>query len=323
METRSNHVLVGGIVLAMLAALLGFIVWLSSLSGTSDNRYDIFFTQAVDGLAKGSPVAFQGVPVGQIELIALEPNRPDRVRVRIAINADTPVLQGTAATIQGIGFTGVSQVQLDGAVRGSPPITATGPYGVPVIPAKPGGFAAILSSAPELLDRVSTLTERLATTLNDRNQESLAGILENFEDISESLAARSPEIAATLVETREAVRQSALAAQRIGELANSTNGLVTRDGRALTGDARVAVANLRQTTAAAETSVQNLNAAISDARPGLQALSKQTIPEVGLLVSDLRDTASALSSVSQRLDQGGVTSILGAPKLPDYKAPKQ
>lgn len=323
METRSNHVLVGGVVLAMVTLLLLFTVWLSSLSGDDDNRYDIFFAQAVDGLAKGSPVAFQGVPVGQVELIALEPDRPDLVRIRIAINATTPVLQGTAATIQGIGFTGVSQIQLSGGVRGRPAITALGPYGVPVVPAKPGGFAAILSSAPELLDRVSTLTERLAVTLNDRNQQSLAGILENFEDISTSLAARSPEIAATLVETREAVRQSAIAAAKIGDLAQSTNGLVQRDGRGLTSDAREAVANLKQTVATAQTSVRNLDAAISDARPGLQALSKQTIPEVGLLVSDLRETASSLSSVSQRLDQGGVTAVLGAPKLPDYKAPKK
>ncbi len=323
METRSNHVLVGGVVLAMIAAVLLFTVWLSSISGGEDNRYDIFFSQAVDGLAKGSPVAYAGFPVGQIEQIALVPNRPDRIRVRIAVDPETPILQGMAATIQGIGFTGVSQVQLDGAVVGAAPITAIGPNGVPVIPAKAGGFAAILNTAPELLDRVSTLTERLAVTLNDRNQESLTGILENFDDISRSLAARSPEIAATLAETRDAVRQSALAAQRIGELANSTNGLVQRDGRALTGDARAAIANLRQTSAAAQTSVANLNEAIGDARPGLQALSKQTIPEVGLLVSDLRETASSLSSVSQRLDQGGITSILSAPKLPDYKAPKQ
>ena len=323
METRSNHVLVGGIVLALIAAVLGFTVWLSSISGSEDNRYDIFFSQAVDGLAKGSPVAFSGVPVGQIEQIALVPNRPDRVRVRIAVDANTPVLEGMAATIQGIGCTGVSQVQLDGAVRGAPRITRLGPNGVPVIPAKPGGFAAILSSAPELLERVSTLTERLAVTLNDRNQESIAGILENFEDISQSLAARSPEIAATLVETREAVRQSGIAAQQIGELANSTNGLIQRDGSGLTSDARQAVANLKETVAVAETSVRNLDSAISDARPGLQALSKQTIPEVGLLVTDLRDTVSSLSSVAQRLDQGGATAILGAPKLPDYKAPRR
>jgi len=316
METRSNHVLVGGIVLALLAALLLFTVWLSSLSGQDDKRYDIFFPQAVDGLAKGSAVAFQGVPVGQVELIALMPDRPEVIRVRIAVQAETPVLQGTTATIQGVGFTGVSQIQLDGSVRGRAPITKPGPFGVPVIPPRPGGFAALLSSAPELLDKVTTLTDRLGQMLSDRNQASIGGILDNVEGISKSLSDRSPEIAAALAETRLAVREAGLAARQIGELANSTDQLVSRDGRAIVGD-------LRKTVAAAQSSMASLDAAIADARPGLQAFSKQTVPEVGLLVSDLRDMSASLSAVAQRLDQGGATAILGAPKLPDYEANKK
>jgi phospholipid/cholesterol/gamma-HCH transport system substrate-binding protein len=138
METRSNHILVGGVVLAMVVALLGFIIWLSQVSGESRNEYDIFFKQAVDGLARGSAVTFNGVPVGQIESINLEPRNPEFVRVRISARDDTPVLQGTTATIQGVGFTGVSQIQLDPGPRGSPPLTDPGPYGVPVIPTKPG-----------------------------------------------------------------------------------------------------------------------------------------------------------------------------------------
>ena len=35
------------------------------------------------------------------------------------------------------------------------------PFGVPVIPTKTGGLGAILNSAPQLLERLSTLTERL------------------------------------------------------------------------------------------------------------------------------------------------------------------
>lgn len=316
METRSNHVLVGGIVLALVAALLAFTVWLSSMSSNDAKRYDIFFPQAVDGLAKGSAVAFQGVPVGQVEQIALMPDRPEVVRVRIAVQAETPVLQGTTATIQGVGFTGVSQVQLDGSVRGRPPITKAGPFGVPVIPPRPGGFAALLSSAPQLLEKVTTLTERLAELISDRNQASIAGILDNVEGISGSLEDRAPEIAATLAEMRISVRQAGIAAQQIGELAKSTDRLVSNDGRAV-------VADLRKTVAAAESSMANLDAAIGDARPALQALSKQTVPEVGLLVSDLRETSASLNSVARRLDQGGATAILGAPKLPDYEAKKK
>ena len=81
METRSNHILVGAVVLGMLAALVLFVVWLSQAGGDQDKKYDIFFSQAVEGLAKGSAVTFSGVPVGQVESINLMPRhaaiRPD------------------------------------------------------------------------------------------------------------------------------------------------------------------------------------------------------------------------------------------------------
>jgi phospholipid/cholesterol/gamma-HCH transport system substrate-binding protein len=107
METRSNHVLVGAVVLILLAVLALFTVWLARVNTTSEKEYDIFFKQAVDGLNKGSQVAFSGVPAGQVKEIGLFKPDPSLVRVRIAVNSDVPVLQGTTATIQGVGFTGV------------------------------------------------------------------------------------------------------------------------------------------------------------------------------------------------------------------------
>jgi phospholipid/cholesterol/gamma-HCH transport system substrate-binding protein len=316
METRSNHILVGGVVLAMIAAVLAFIIWLSQVSGEENKQYDIFFRQAVDGLARGSAVSFSGVPVGTVQQIALEPKTPEFVRVRIEVRTDTPILQGTTATIEGVGFTGVSQIQLDGAVRGAPPITQSGPYGVPVIPAKPGGFAALLNSAPELLNRVSTLTERLTELLSDRNQNTISDILENVETMSQNLADRSPEIAATLAEARIAIRQAGNAADRFGQVAGSADRLLNEEGRPVVRD-------LRNTIQAAEESMANLNATISDARPGVQALTKQTIPEVGQLVRDLRATTESLRSVTERLDREGALSILNGQKLPDYEAKKK
>ncbi len=312
METRSNHILVGGVVLALIVAVLAFIIWLSQASGEQRNEYDIFFRQAVDGLARGSAVSFSGVPVGQVTSINLEPRTPEFVRVRISVDPTTPILQGTTATIQGVGFTGVSQIQLDGAVRGAPPITQAGPYGVPVIPTRPGGFAALLNSAPELLNRVSTLTERLTELLSDRNQASIAGILDHVEEMSQSLADRSPEIAATLAEARIAIRQAGSAAAEFERLAATTNSLVTREGRPLIND-------LRHTIRAAENSLQSVDAMVSEARPGVQALTKQTIPEVGQLVRDLRETTSNLRDITGRVERQGVTSIIGEPKLPDYE----
>ncbi|HEY0112219.1 MAG TPA: MlaD family protein [Allosphingosinicella sp.] len=330
METRSNHLLVGSVVLGVIAALILFIVWLSQAAGGSEKQYDIFFKQAVDGLAEGSAVTFSGVPVGQVKSINLEPSAPEFVRVRIAVKDEAPILRGTTATIKGVGFTGVSQIQLDApeqdprrrrvqstalVCRENDP-KASCPYGVPVIPTKPGGVGALLESAPELLNRVSTLTLRLTELLGDRNQASIAAILENTSTISRNLAERSDEIAATLAEARIAIRQTGAAVEEMGQLANTTDQTLQRDVRPLIGD-------LRKTVRAAEGSMENLNGAIADARPGLQAFSKQTIPEVGQLVRDLREMSAALSSVAQRLDQQGVGGIIGGQTLPDYKPRKQ
>jgi phospholipid/cholesterol/gamma-HCH transport system substrate-binding protein len=312
METRSNHILVGGIVLAMVVALLGFIIWLSQVSGETRKEYDIFFNQAVDGLARGTAVTFNGVPVGQIESINLEPNNPQFVRVRIAVADDTPILQGTTATIQGVGFTGVSQIRLDAGPRGSPPITDPGPYGVPVIPTKPGALGQLLNSAPELLERFSTLTERLTELVSDENQASIAAILNNVEEMSRTLAERGPEIQATLADARIAVREAAVAADQIGRLAGTTNQLLSEEGRPLIGD-------LRQTIKSAERSITNLEGVLQNADSSFQQVNKQTLPEVNQLVRDLKQTSEALRSLTTRVDEQGATSVLGPRKLPEYE----
>ena len=92
METRSNHVLVGAVVLILLALLALFTVWIARLGGKEEKEYDIFFRQSVDGLARGSAVTFSGVPSGQVKGITLGKNDPSFVRVRISVNDDVPVL---------------------------------------------------------------------------------------------------------------------------------------------------------------------------------------------------------------------------------------
>jgi phospholipid/cholesterol/gamma-HCH transport system substrate-binding protein len=314
METRSNHVLVGGVVLILLAVLALFMVWISRFGAEGKREYDIQFKQSVDGLAKGSAVNFSGVPIGQVKDIKLDAKSPEFVRVRVSVDDKTPILLGTTAAIQG-SFTGPSTVQLDGAQAGRPLIDCSNsacPLGVPLIPAKPGGLGALLSNAPQLLERLTTLTERLAALLSDRNQASIAGILDNTNKLSKALSDRGPEIAATLAETRIAIQKAGVASQQIGDLAATTNGL-------LANDVKPAVGNLNKAVASAQKSMDTLDAAIGDARPGLQNFSKQTIPELGQLIHDLRQMSQSLSSVADKIDRGGAGSIVGSPKLPDYK----
>ena len=319
METRSNHVLVGTVTLLLLAAIIGAAFWFSRLSDGENKEYDIFFKQSVNGLAKGSSVNYSGVPSGQVEKIELWKRDPGFVKVRISGKDGTPVLQGTTATIAGVGFTGVSEIVLDGAVKGAPPIICPAnnpltvcPDGVPVIPTKPGALGELLNNAPQLLERLSTLTERLTELLNDKNQQSIAGILANVERISSSLADRSPEISATLAEARIAVQRTGVAAEQIGKLAATTDSLLTDEGKPL-------MADLRKSVQSATRSIDTLDKTIAEAQPGVRAFSNQTMPEVNQLVRDLREMSRAFRGVAEKLDQQGAGSLVGSPKLPDYK----
>jgi phospholipid/cholesterol/gamma-HCH transport system substrate-binding protein len=311
MENRSNHILVGGVVLVLVAIALAFTVWLAGFGGTDDKRFDILFKSSVDGLAKGSAVTFSGVPVGKVEEIVIMPDQPELIRVRISVKNDTPVLQGTTATIAGVGFTGVSQINLDGAAQGAPPIDQPGPFGEPLIPPKTGGLGALLNNAPALLDRLTTLTERVTDLLNPENQKSITNILAHIDTISGALADRSQDIAATLAEARVAIRQAGDAAEQFGQLAKTTNRNLDP-----------MLNNLNKAIGSAQHSMETLDGAITDARPGLKALSTQTVPAANQLLRDLADTASSLQALSGRFENGGAGSLIGGQRLPDYKPRK-
>jgi len=311
METRSNNVLVGGIVLILIGIIVAFAIWMAGRSGADDKKYDILFKTSVQGLAKGSQVTFSGVPVGKVEDIAVMPDQPELIRVRIAVKSDTPVLQGTTATIAGVGFTGVSEINLNGAVTGAPPIDQPGPFGLPLIPPKAGGLGAILNNAPALLDRLTTLTERLTALLNAKNQRSIGNILQHIDTISGALANRSGDVAATLADAHLAVRQAGEAAQKFGALADTTNENI-----------KPLLTNLNDAVSSAKHSMANLDEAIDDAKPGLKAVSTQTVPAINQLVRDLADTAQSLRAISGKLDNGGAGGLIGGQKLPDYKPRK-
>lgn len=311
METRANHVWVGAVTLALLAALAAFIVWIARWNETAQDSYDIFFRQSVDGLSKGSQVSFAGVPVGQIEQIELWRKDPSFVRVRIAVDQSVPIRMGTTATIQG-SFTGTSKILLEGGLKDGEKLTEKGPEGVPVIPTKRGGLGELLNNAPVLLDRLATVSERLNLALSDKNLANLEGILANTNRMSGSLADASPEVGRTLAELQATLKQATLTLTEFENVARSADQFLSADGQALSRE-------LRATLKAATGAARELETTLASARPAAQRLNEQTLPEAEAMIRDLRATSRALRDLTEKIDDGGAGALLGGNKLPEYK----
>ena len=318
METRANHVFVGAVTLALLAGLAAFFIWIAGLNEGSLKRYDIFFNQAVNGLAKGSQVSFSGVPIGKIDMIELWPKDPSFVRVRISVDRKVPILVGTTATMQS-SLTGTGDILLEGAVKGALPIVCPEeepesqcPEGVPVIPTKRGGLGAILNSAPLLLDRLATLSERLNTLLSDENQLAFKGILANTNQLTGSLADASPQVKTTMTELQSTLRQATATLANFDKVAGSANNLLGNQQGSV-------AAELRTTLRSAQGAADELKATLSDARPAARQLSASTLPDAEAALRELRAATRSLRSITEKIDEQGAGALTGNSKLPDYK----
>lgn len=311
METRANHIWVGAVTLALLALLAAFVVWIARLNEGTTDQYDIFFKQAVDGLARGSAVNFSGVPVGKVTKIELWDKDPTFVRVRIEVEEDVPIVVGTTATIQG-SFTGVSDVQLEGGKKGAPPIVEPGPEGVPVIPTKRGGLGEILANAPLLLERLATLTENLNLLLNEENRRAMGGILQNTDKMTADLSRATPQFEATMRELQGTLAQSRQTLAAFQGVAEKTDDLLGEEGSSLANQ-------LRETLAGAEVAMAELNKTLQSAQPALDQVSNTTLPAAEAAIRDLRSTSRALRNVTEKIDEQGAGALLKGNKLPDYE----
>jgi phospholipid/cholesterol/gamma-HCH transport system substrate-binding protein len=311
METKRSSIIVGAVTLALVAALFAFILWLSRFQTGGREEYDMFFKQSVAGLSVGSSVSFSGVPVGQVERIALMPESPEFVRVRISVSPDVPILEGTTATLQASGFTGVSVIQLEGAMRGAAPITQPGPYGVPVIPTRASGFGQILETAPEVVERASVLIARLNEVLSDDNRANFARILESVDMTASEVSRQSPKLGATLDEAQATLRSATAAADRVAKLAETGDALLGQDGKA-------AIAELGAAAKSTQAAADRLDRLLATAEPGIETVTTDTIPELNRLLAELRSAATSLDTLADKAATDPA-SLLSGRSLPDYQ----
>ena len=100
MERNANYALVGLISTILLMGLLVFIVWLagSGLARQYD-LYDIVFQGPVRGLSQGAEVHFNGIKVGEVSKITLDPKDTRLVIARAQVTSDVPIRVDSYATL--------------------------------------------------------------------------------------------------------------------------------------------------------------------------------------------------------------------------------
>ncbi len=89
METKANYILLGAATLIGAVLIMLFAMWMANSEFRRGyNEYDIVFNDPVRGLAEGGEVRFNGIKVGEVQTLRIDPQNTSRVIARVRISAD-------------------------------------------------------------------------------------------------------------------------------------------------------------------------------------------------------------------------------------------
>lgn len=207
MESRANYALVGLFTLAVLAAAFGFVYWFNSGGAGSRESVRVIFTGTVTGLGRGSSVLFNGLRVGEVTSIELQPDDPRRIYAVIQVANTTPLREDTRARIEAQGLAGVVALQLIGGGADAPVLKAKPGEPMPTIIAERSELQDIIETvrnvaqkADGMLTSLDGLIKQNATPINNtvRNVEKFSQALGNNADGLDKLMAGFGNIAETI-----------------------------------------------------------------------------------------------------------------------------
>jgi phospholipid/cholesterol/gamma-HCH transport system substrate-binding protein len=220
METKANYLMIGGFVLGILALAFIFIVWMTDLAGGGKHYY-VVFQGSVAGLVTGSSVAFNGIKVGEVQSLALDPQDARNVQVLISVNKDTPVRANSLARISTQGLTGGGGIQISAGTPDAALLVASAEDPIPVIKANPGLNQSLFDAAPAVMNNANALLIRL-NELVAENQDSIRKTMTNVEHFTTMLDERKGDISAAIGDVKEGAESFKKLSTSLG---NNMNGV--------------------------------------------------------------------------------------------------
>jgi len=311
METRAHHVVIGLFTVIVVAAALLFALWLAkSSSDRQFAEYQVVFNEAVVGLSQGSAVQYNGIKVGDVTQLKLDPQDPRKVLARIRVGGDTPVKQDTHAKLTMTGVTGLSIIQLSGGAPTSPPLASRNGL-PPVIVADPSPLSRILANGEDLVTNINEVVARANMLLSPENTDRISRTLEHLDQATGAVAGQRDDIRQLLQQLAIASKQANETLAQTNQLVHNANGLVDNQARATLDSARNAMASLEHSSADIERMLSDNRAAING---GLQGFS-----ELGPAVRELRDAAGSLRGISRRFDDNPAGFLLGRERNKEFE----
>ena len=304
MERNANYALVGLITTVLLICLAVFVVWLAGSKVNRDrDTYDIVFQGPVRGLADGGEVHFNGIKVGNVTKIGLDPRNAQLVIARVSVTSDIPIRKDSIAVLEPQGITGVNYIQISAGTPGQPLLNDTVPDGVvPRLASRRDAVSDLLANGGFVVQRSVDALDRINLLLSTENIHSLSATLSNVQ----SLTAELRERRSVIEDAQKTVQDADAAMQQFTALAKSSNALINGPARASLAKLDAALDEMRGATAELHTTIHGLSGPA-------QSFAATSLPQLTSAIQSLQTATDHLDRVVGQVESDPRGLIAKAP----------
>jgi phospholipid/cholesterol/gamma-HCH transport system substrate-binding protein len=305
METRAHYVAVGAFVLAII--VLGFVAVLSlgRVEFAQElKRYYIFFKGSVTGLSKGSFVQYNGITVGRVVDVRVDPDDLEKIQVTVEIDTNLVNIKTDArAFVDTNLLSGVATIQIRGGTREARNLEPEPGHRYPVIASGSSVLQRVTETGPQLLDRLMVTVDNLNAVLSEQNRKAVSDSLQNVRTITEAFVAPSQEVNQLVANANAAVIGLKSLLDHVDESYASRGGLRDEASKALSDFDRLAKGLI-------DTNRQ-LQQVLQENRPGIQEFTHSTLTQVSNLVSDTQRLIAGLTRFVASVERDPARLLFG------------
>jgi len=185
METKANYIVTGLFTLAVIVGTFGFVFWVHNTGSSARIPYRVVFDGSVSGLRTGAAVTFDGIQVGEVARLALDPGDPRKVVALLKLDRGVPVRADTKAGLSFQGLTGLAEVSLAGGAPDAPQLAAQAGQ-PPTLYADARATADVTQQARDVLTHIDDMVAE--------NETALHLSLHNIETVTTTLADNSQRL---------------------------------------------------------------------------------------------------------------------------------
>ncbi|MCE3268182.1 MAG: hypothetical protein K0R49_434 [Burkholderiales bacterium] len=292
MRDNKQYLIVGLFVLISATVLIGVWIWFSSYNRQVYNTYVAAFNESVDGITTNSTVKYNGVEVGKVKKIELNPKDPRSILIYLDVLEQISLNKQTYASMKAQGVTGMFYISLNvqHGAKNNDNIEPHNSQPYPRIKTKESLLSGLTGQAQAIANNIGNLSSDMRTLLDEKNIKHVANILANLDKVSGSIANRSDEIS----ESVKTMAQILKNVEKNSENLNSTFAKIqdlTKTVSETTSNANSLINNVQDNT------LQNINAVL--------------LPNLNNAISHLNQSSYQFEQLLKLLNQNPSALIRG------------